>query len=78
MRSEVAKSLVLLGNHTYVQEALIEAAEGGFKICEISSVWVVRRYGKSQVVGSISEYIKKVGPILLKRLMRKLVLGKSR
>ena len=78
MRSEVASQTHFFGNHTYVQETLIEAAEAGFKILEISSAWNVRKNGKSRVVGSVVVYARRVGPILLKRLLRKLFLGRSR
>ena len=78
MKADVLKNLHLKGTHTYVQETLIEASEAGFKILEIPSQWLVRKHGGSRVVGSIPKYIKRVGPVLLKRLARKIFFGKSR
>ncbi len=78
MSHAVAVNTEFYCNHTYVQETLIEAAEAGFKIIEISSLWNLRQHGGSRVVASIPRYIKKVGPHLLLRLVKKLLLGKSR
>lgn len=77
-RAEVARRMVFECNHTYVQETLIEAAEAGFKIAELPSVWNVRKFGHSRVVHSIPKYIKNVGPFLLKRFAKKILFGKSR
>ena len=78
MRADVARNTIIFGNFTYVQEALIEAAEQSFKILEIASVWKARKYGESRVLRSISKYIVKVGPVLLRRFVRKIIFGKSR
>lgn len=78
LKRAVAEKTVFFGHHTYVQETLIEAAEGGFKIFEVPSVWKIRENGKSRVVGSISRYVRRVGPTLLVRLVRKIFTGKSR
>jgi VIT1/CCC1 family predicted Fe2+/Mn2+ transporter len=67
MRREVAASLEMLGTHTYVQETLIDAAEKGFRIREIASVWRPRRVGRSRVVASIPHYVFYTLPVLLLR-----------
>lgn len=67
MRCEVARELDMLGTHTYVQETIIDAAEKGFRIKEISSVWKERENGKSRVVGSIPKYVFYTLPTLLLR-----------
>lgn len=78
LKRAVAEKTIFFGNHTYVQETLVEAAEGGFKIFEVPSVWKIRENGKSRVVGSIPRYVRRVGPVLFVRLVKKLFTGKSR
>lgn len=67
MRTAVARELEMLGTHTYVQETIIDAAEKGFRIKEIPSVWKKREHGKSRVVGSIPKYVFYTLPTLLIR-----------
>ncbi len=67
MRPEVAAELEMLGTHTYVQETIIDAAEKGFRITELPSVWRKRKAGKSRVVGSIPKYVFYTLPILMLR-----------
>jgi glycosyltransferase involved in cell wall biosynthesis len=67
MRREVAAELEMLGSHTYVQETIIDAAEKGFRIIEIPSVWKPRLHGKSRVVSSIPKYVFYTLPILMLR-----------
>jgi hypothetical protein len=67
MRCDVARELDMLGTHTYVQETIIDAAEKGFRIKEISSVWKQREVGKSRVVSSIPKYVFYTLPTLLLR-----------
>jgi glycosyltransferase involved in cell wall biosynthesis len=67
MTCEVALALELLGTHTYVQEAILDAAEKGFKIKEIPSIWRKREHGKSRVVSSIPKYVIYTLPILVLR-----------
>ncbi len=67
MRPEVAAELEMLGTHTYVQETIIDAAEKGFRILEVPSVWRRREHGRSRVVGSIPKYVFYTLPILLLR-----------
>jgi dolichol-phosphate mannosyltransferase len=67
MRREVAAELEMLGSHTYVQETIIDAAEKGFRIVEIPSVWKPRLHGKSRVVSSIPRYVFYTLPILMLR-----------
>lgn len=67
MRPEVAAELEMLGTHTYVQEAIIDAHEKGFRIIEVPSVWLKREHGKSRVVASIPTYIFYTLPILVLR-----------
>lgn len=67
MRPEVVAELEMLGTHTYVQETIIDAAEKGFRITEIPSVWRKRSQGKSRVVGSIPTYVFYTLPILMLR-----------
>ena len=67
MKPEVAKNLELIGTHTYVQEAIIDAHEKGFRILEIPSAWNKRRHGKSRVVFSIPNYIFYTLPVLILR-----------
>ena len=67
MKSEVAKKLKMIGNHTYVQETIIDAVENGYKVKEIDSKWLRREFGKSKVVGSKIKYIFNVFPVLFIR-----------
>ncbi len=67
MRPVVAAELEMLGTHTYVQETIIDAAEKGFRIVELPSVWRVRKHGKSRVVSSIPKYVFYTLPILMLR-----------
>jgi dolichol-phosphate mannosyltransferase len=67
MRRAVAAELEMLGSHTYVQETIIDAAEKGFRIVELPSVWKPRLHGKSRVVSSIPKYVFYTLPILMLR-----------
>lgn len=67
MRSGVAAGLDMLGTHTYVQESIIDAAEKGFRIVEIPSVWRPRKHQSSRVVSSIPTYVFYTLPVLLLR-----------
>lgn len=67
MIPEVAADLDMLGTQTYVQETIIDAAEKGYRILEIPSVWRPRLHGNSRVVGSITKYVFYTLPILLLR-----------
>jgi len=67
MRTEVVRELDIIGTHTYVQEAIIDAHEKGFRIKEVPSVWRKRSHGSSQVVGSIPKYIMYTLPTLIVR-----------
>jgi glycosyltransferase involved in cell wall biosynthesis len=67
MRREVAAELEMLGSHTYVQETIIDAAEKGFRVVEIPSVWKPRLHGQSRVVSSIPKYVFYTLPILMLR-----------
>ncbi len=67
MVPDVVRDLEMLGTHTYVQETIIDAAQKGYRIKEIPSVWKVREAGKSRVVGSIPKYIFYTLPILILR-----------
>ncbi len=67
-KNKVAKKLRLICDHTYVQEFLIDASQNNFKAKELSSVWLVRKHGKSKVVRSIMTYILNVAPVLFVRL----------
>jgi glycosyltransferase involved in cell wall biosynthesis len=67
MRREVAAELEMLGSHTYVQETIIDAAEKGFRIVELPSVWKPRLHGKSRVVSNIPKYVFYTLPILMLR-----------
>lgn len=67
MKPEVIKELNIVGNHTYVQETIIDSHENGFKIIEIPSRWLKRESGKSRVVLSIPKYVFYTLPILLLR-----------
>lgn len=67
MTPAVVKELQIIGNHTYVQEAIIDAVEKGFRVVELPSVWRKRRHGTSRVVGSIRKYVFYTLPILLLR-----------
>ena len=59
---------MLIGDHTYVQEFLIDSKEKNFTVMELASKWHKRKHGKSKVVGSIIKYIFNVAPILFVRL----------
>ena len=67
MRRGVAAELEMLGSHTYVQETIIDAAEKGFRIVELPSVWKPRLHGKSRVVSNIPKYVFYTLPILMLR-----------
>jgi hypothetical protein len=67
MRREVAAELEMLGSHTYVQETIIDAAEKGFRITEIPSVWKPRLHGSSRVVSNIPKYVFYTLPVLMLR-----------
>lgn len=67
MTPEVPAELEMLGTHTYVQETIIDAAQKGFRIKEIPSVWKRRHSGGSRVVHSIPTYVFYTLPILLLR-----------
>ncbi|MBL4888935.1 MAG: glycosyltransferase family 2 protein [Candidatus Lindowbacteria bacterium] len=67
MKPGVVRELEMLGTHTYVQETIIDAAEKGFRIKELPSVWRKRTAGKSRVVGSIPTYVFYTLPILILR-----------
>jgi glycosyltransferase involved in cell wall biosynthesis len=67
MKPAVIHELQILGNHTYVQETIIDSHENGFKIIEIPSRWLKREHGQSRVVLSIPKYIFYTLPILLLR-----------
>ncbi len=67
MKSGVAKKLKMMGDHTYVQETIVDAVENGFKVKEIPSIWLERKAGLSKVVRSKIHYIINVFPILFIR-----------
>jgi len=67
MRKEVVVKMKTIASHTYVQETLIDAADRGFRIKEIPSIWRKRLHGKTKVVHSIKKYIFWVLPVLLLR-----------
>jgi glycosyltransferase involved in cell wall biosynthesis len=67
MRRAVAAELEMLGNHTYVQETIIDAVEKGFRVVEIPSVWKAREHGTSRVVSSIPRYVFYTLPVLMLR-----------
>ncbi len=67
MIPEVAQELEMLGTHTYVQETIIDAAEKGFRIRELPSVWLQRQAGTSRVVSNIPVYVFYTLPILILR-----------
>jgi hypothetical protein len=67
MIPEVAMDLEILGTQTYVQESIVDAAETGYRIIEIPSVWKPREHGQSRVVGSIPKYVFYTLPILILR-----------
>jgi hypothetical protein len=67
MIPDVVADLNIFGTHTYVQETIIDAAQKGYRIVELPSVWKKREYGGSKVVSSISKYIFYTLPILLLR-----------
>lgn len=63
----VVEELEMIGSHTYVQETIIDAHEKGFRILEIPSKWLPRRYGNSKVVKSIPRYVMYTLPVLFLR-----------
>jgi len=67
-KKKVGERLKLIGDHTYVQEFLIDASQNNFKVKEIPCKWLKREYGKSKVVSSILLYIFNVAPVLFIRL----------
>lgn len=73
-----ARSIQITGNHTYVQESIIDVKNAGFRIIEISSGWNLRKHGTSRIVRSVPRYIRFVGPVLFKRFLQKIFFGTSR
>ncbi len=67
MAPDVIRELQMIGSHTYVQETILDAAEKGFRIVELPSVWRKREFGSSRVVGNIPKYIAYTLPVLLLR-----------
>jgi glycosyltransferase involved in cell wall biosynthesis len=67
MVPDVVRELEMIGSHTYVQETIIDAHEKGFRILEIPSKWLPRRYGSSKVVRSIPRYVMYTLPVLFLR-----------
>ncbi len=67
MKCDVAKKLKIIGDHTYVQETIIDAVENGYKVREIASKWLQRESGESKVVRSKIRYIFNVFPVLFIR-----------
>jgi glycosyltransferase involved in cell wall biosynthesis len=67
MIPDVVRELQLVGSHTYVQETIIDAAEKGFRIVELPSIWRKREFGTSRVVRNIPQYIAYTLPVLLLR-----------
>jgi len=71
----VGKKIKILGEHTYIQEFLLDAYDHGFKVQEIPTVWLIREFGKSKVVSSILKYAFNVAPILfVKTNLHKMIL----
>jgi polyprenyl-phospho-N-acetylgalactosaminyl synthase len=67
MQAEIAKKLKIIGDHTYVQETIIDAVENGYTVKEIQSKWLKREFGDSKVVRSKIKYIFNVFPVLFIR-----------
>ena len=67
LEHEQARKLKMMGDHTYVQETIVDAVENGFKVKEIPSIWLERKAGLSKVVRSKIHYIINVFPILFIR-----------
>lgn len=67
MKSDIVKKLKIIGDHTYVQETIIDAVENGYKVKEIESKWLKREFGNSKVVRSKIRYIFNVFPVLFIR-----------
>jgi glycosyltransferase involved in cell wall biosynthesis len=67
MVPDVVRELEMIGSHTYVQETIIDAHEKGFRILELPSKWLPRRYGSSKVVRSIPRYVMYTLPVLFLR-----------
>tara|TARA_B100000989_G_scaffold296147_1_gene278725 strand:+ start:5278 stop:6177 length:900 start_codon:yes stop_codon:yes gene_type:complete len=67
MSSEIIKRMKIIGEHTYVQETIIDAVENGYKVKEIESKWLKREFGQSKVVRSKLKYIFNVFPVLFIR-----------
>jgi len=62
---EAALKLNILGEYTYTQETIIQAAKKGLKIVEIP-VEFRRREGKSRLISSIWKYAKNAGITMLR------------
>lgn len=67
MKKTVIEPLKIIGTHTYVQEAVVDAHLNGFRIVEIPSRWKERKHGESRVLKSIPKYIQKTLPVLIQR-----------
>lgn len=70
LTKELVDNLKIYGNHTYVQEMIIDAHFKNFKIVELSSKWKPRLHGESRVVRSKFRYIRRTLPYLIYRLIK--------
>ena len=67
MKNSVAKKIKFLGSYSYVQESIITAKEGDFKVKELPSRWNKRKFGESRVAHSKWKYLKNmIGPLFLR------------
>ncbi len=67
MTPAVAEELRMIGRHTYVQEAIIDAHQNGFSVTEVPVGFDPRTAGGSKVVSSISMYALRTLPVLVHR-----------
>lgn len=62
---DAALKMNLLGNYTYVQESIIQAAKKGLKVEQIP-VEFRKREGKSRLISGLFSYAKRAGGIIIR------------
>lgn len=67
MKPEVAEDLEMIGNHTYVQETVLDASMRDYNISEVPVHFDSREHGGSRVASSLVKYGIRTLPVLVWR-----------
>jgi glycosyltransferase involved in cell wall biosynthesis len=70
MKPEVAEDLEMIGNHTYVQETVLDASMRGYIVSEVAVHFDLREHGSSRVASSLVKYGIRTLPVLVWRRIR--------